>query len=153
MLAVSPMGFLNRSDTRRSTASLSEFSNLTLASVVKCRSQPMFSVSDYITGIAGLGAYGGGLGLGGYGGYGGGIVGIPVLTGGNLILGGGLGTLGGGFGALGGLGGLGGNLGLGGYGGLRGGLLRREDRALDDAGTDVSDIDADADNQQETTTI
>ena len=104
-------------------------------------------------GIAGLGAYGGGLGLGGYGGYGGGIVGIPVLTGGNLILGGGLGTLGGGFGALGGLGGLGGNLGLGGYGGLRGGLLRREDRALDDAGTDVSDIDADADNQQETTTI
>ena len=112
----------------------------------------------------GLGAYGGGLGLGGYGGglggyggglggYGGGIVGIPVLTGGNLILGGGLGNLGGGFGALGGLGGLGGNLGLGGYGGLRGGLLRREDRALDDAGTDVSDADSDGDNQQETTTI
>ena len=130
--------------------SLSESSNLTLASVVICRPHSMFSVSDYIPGIAGLGAYGGGLSLGGYGGglggygggiggYGGGIVGIPVLTGGNLILGGGLG-------------GLGGNLGLGGYG-LRGGLLRREDRALDDAGTDVSDSDAEAEDEQETTTI
>ena len=75
-------------------------------------------------------------------------MGIPVVTGGNLFLGGGLGTLGGG---LGGLGGLGGNLGLGGYG-LRGGLLRREDRALEDAGTEV-DSSSDSDDQHETTTL
>ena len=77
-------------------------------------------------------------------------MGIPVVTGGNLFLGGGLGTLGGGFGGIGGIGGLGGNLGLGGYG-LRGGLLRREDRALDDAGTEV-ESNSDSDEQQETTT-
>ena len=164
---VSPMEFLSKSDIRRSTASLLESFNLMLASVVICRSGSMFSVSDYIAGIASLGAYGGGLGLAGYGGglggyggglggYGGGIVGIPVVTGGNLILGGGLGGLGGLGGGLGGgiggLGGLGGNLGLGGYT-LRGGLLRREDRALDDAGAEVSDTDSGSDNQQETNTI
>ena len=51
-----------------------------------------------------------------------------------------------------GLVGLGGNLGLGGYT-LRGGLLRREDRALDDAGAEVSDSDSGSDNQQETNII
>ena len=40
------MEFLNKLDTRRSTASLSESSNLTLASVVICRSGSIFSVSD-----------------------------------------------------------------------------------------------------------
>ena len=90
-----------------------------------------------LPGLAGLGSYGGGLGLGGYGGglggYGG-LLGIPIIAGGNLIYGGGLGGYGGG------------NLGLGGYGSLRGGLLRREDRALDDAGTEAME---NADDKQE----
>ena len=64
---------------------LSESSNLTLASVVICRPQSMFSVSDYIPGIAGLGAYGGGLsgyggGLSGYGGGLGGYGGGELVT-------------------------------------------------------------------------
>ena len=98
--------------------------------------QSQFSLT--LPGLAGLGGYGGGLGLGGYGGglggYGG-LLGIPIIAGGNLIYGGGLGGYGGG------------NLGLGGYGSLRGGLLRREDRALDDAGTEAME---NADDKQET---
>ena len=60
------------------------------------------------------------------GGYGGAFVGIPVLTGGNLLYGG-TGGLGLGLGSLRGIGGLG------------GGLLRREDRALEEAGTEIED--------------
>ena len=72
-------------------------------------------------GLGGIG-YGGALGgLGGnLGGYGGAILGIPVITGGNLLYGGGLGA----YGGLGGLGTL--------RGGLYGGFGRREDRSLEE---------------------
>ena len=47
---VSPMEFPSKLDTRRSTASLSESSSLTLASVVICGSESIFSVSDNVQG-------------------------------------------------------------------------------------------------------
>ena len=84
--------------------------------------------------VSGLGLGGlGGLGLGGYGGYGGSLggyggafVGIPVISGANLLYGG-TGGLGLGLGSLRGIGGLG------------NGLLRREDRALEAEGVELED--------------
>ena len=76
--------------------------------------------------VSGIGL--GGLGLGGYGGglaggLGGAFLGIPVINSGNLV-----------YGGTGGLG-----LGLGSLRGLGTGLLRREDRALEDEGTQLED--------------